>query len=287
MKNELGKLSISEILSAPIMQATVRNVLGNEQYNIVERPGTYILTLNEEPKDYCKRIILLKPQGFTSNNLNELSSHPEASEAVIEIKGAVRPQNKGYFHVKNCVEYIYLNKDDVKTSPDYPYANAEGAMIEIKTSRTKFKAVKRNYYGFYHNLTNLTNEWLVLILNKKLNLSKQIDHSIIENSGKMQRRSLQDLIDKVSEEGDSVFKNNPAVVERIYSMNPSTSIPALITLLNMDEKGKHEQCTIFAIILKISKKHQSLARKLLQKAEKEESASPFYIHELIRKIKNK
>lgn len=285
MKDARYMSDLAKVISAPIMQATIHTILGTESYDIIERPSSYILARKKEPMDRCKRIIILKPNGFTSNSLGELSSHPEASEAVIDIKGAVRPTNKGYFLIKNCIEYAYLNKDEVKTSPNYPYADSECAIREIKTSRTKFRAVRRNYYGFYHNLINLTNEWLVLVLDKKLNLSKRIDYSLIEKVGKRQKAVLQDLIDKVTAEGDGIFNSSPAVVERVCAMNPNASLPALITLLNIDERGKHEQCTVFAIILRISKKYPLVALSHLQNAEKNNTSSPYYLQELIKKIK--
>jgi hypothetical protein len=281
----MARASITDILSAPVMRTTVNNVLGRQPYEIVERPGAYVLALEKEPADHCKRIIVLKPNGFTSNSLAELSSHPEAGEATVEIKGAARPMNKGYFPIKNCVEFAYRDKDGVKIRPDYPYAAARNAIRELKTSRTRFKVVRRNYHGFYHNLVNLTDEWLVIVLDKKLNLAKQINYSLIEGVGKKQRGVLRCLADGVMSNGDGIFKSDPDVVERVCSMNPHTSLPALITLLNVEEKGKHEQCTVFAIILKIAKRHPELARGLLEKAEEDRTAPSYYLRELIKKVK--
>ena len=107
--------TISEVLSAPVVRTTVNNVLGSKPYDVVERPGAYILSLQKESEDYCKRIIILKSKGFTSNSLGELSSHPEAMEATIEIKGAARPAHNGYFPIKNCVEFVYCDKEGAET----------------------------------------------------------------------------------------------------------------------------------------------------------------------------
>lgn len=276
--------SISDILSAPVMQTTVNNVFGKKPYDVAERPQAYVLSLKKESSDECKRIIVLKPKGFTANRIDELGSHPEAQEATIEIKGAARAANKGYFPIKNCLEFVHCSKDMAETRPDYPYASAINANREVKTSKAKFKVVKRNYYGFYHNLINLTDEWLVLVLNKKLNLTKQIDYSLIEMSGKKQKEALYNFADAARGMGDAVFKEEPNIVESVYSMDPLISLPALITLLNIEERGKHEQCTIYALILKIAKKHPRLAFKLLKKAEEDEVAPPYYLGELIKKV---
>ena len=277
--------TISEVLSAPVVRTTVNNVLGGEPYDVAERPGAYVLSLQKEPGGHCKRIIVLKPRGFTSNSPDELSSHPEAMEATVEIKGAARPANRGYFPIKNCVEFVYCAKTGAETKPYYPYASAEGAFRELKTSRTRFKVVKRNYYGFYHNLVNLSDEWLVLILSKKLNLSKQVDYSLIDGTEKKQRDVLYAFAEGVKKKGDEIFKSDPDIIRHIYSMDPHASIPALITLLNVEEKGRHEQCTVFAIMLRIARKHPALALKLLKKAVEDETAQPYYLHELIKKVK--
>ena len=278
-------MSIADILSAPVVQTTVNNVLGSAPHDVIERPGSYVMSLKTEPSDRCKRIIVLKPKGFTSNTPDELSSHPEAEEATIEIKGAARPANRGYFPIKNCVEFVYCAKDGAETRPDYPYASAFGAFRELKTSKTRFKVVKRNYYGFYHNLINLTDEWLVLVLNKKLNLAKQVDYSLIEDAAESDRNAIYALAEGVKMEGDGIFKDNQEIVRRVCSMNPHTSLPALITLLNVEEKGKHEQCTIFAIILKIARKHPALSLRFLKKAEDDKAAPPYYLHELVKKVR--
>ncbi len=276
--------TIASILSAPVVQATVKNTLGSDQYAVIERPGAYVLSLKNEPIEHCRRIIILKPKGFTSNSMDELSSHPEAREATVEIKGAARAENTGFFPIKDCIEFVYLNKDDAQTQSNYPYASAAKAFREVKVSRTKFKVVRRNHYGFYHNLVNLTDEWLVLILDKTLNHSKKVDYSFIDGAGK-DSDTLQEIAKRVVADGDDIFKSNRAIVKRIYAMNPDISLPALITLLNVEERGRHEQCTVFAIILNIAKRHPALALKLLKNAEKDEAAQPYYLRELIGKIK--
>lgn len=163
-----------------------------------------MLSLKKEPSNQCRRIIILKPKGFTANSIDELSSHPEAQEATVEIKGAARAAN--------------------------------------------------------------------------------IDYSLIEMAGKKQKDALYDFADAAKEMRDSMFEKEPDTVESIYSMDPLVSLPALITLLNIEEKGKHEQCTVYALILKIAKKRPELALRLLKKAEKDKVAPLYYLEELIKKV---
>ncbi len=284
MDPQENRASIADILSAPVIRSTVNTVLGKEPYDIVERPGAYVLSLKKEPTDRCRRVIVLKPKGFTSNGLEVLSSHPEAGEATIEIKGAARPENNGYFPIKNCIEFVYRDKDDVETQPGYPYAGVNGAFRKLKTSRMKFKAVKRNYRGFYHNLINLTNEWLVLVLDKRLNLTKQVDYTLFESAGKRHKDILHGFAAAVRSDGDGIFESKSDVVRHVCAIDPRASLPALITLLNVEERGRHEQCTVFAVILRIAKTHPVLALELLRKAEIAEAAPPYYLHELIKKV---
>ena len=62
-------------------------------------------------------------------------------------------------------------------------------------------------------------------------------------------------------------------------------IPALIELLNKPEGGKHEQCTVYAVILKAAKQDPKTALALIQKAITQHAAQPYYLNELANKIK--
>jgi hypothetical protein len=53
----------------------------------------------------------------------------------------------------------------------------------------------------------------------------------------------------------------------------------------VEEKGRHEQCTIFAIILKIARKYPALALRFLEKAEVDKAAQSYYLRELIKKVR--
>lgn len=276
--------TIEEILSSPVVKNTIRSVFHKKPFSVIERPGAFILELGEEPTDKITRMIILKPRGFTANSLQELSSHPEAREAVIEIKGAARGGNRGYSLLKKCLEFVYYPTRHAKTLTAYPYAKAEHALRLVKNSRTKFKVVKPSGYGFYHNLHNLTKEWLVLILDKKLDLTKEIDYEVLDNCSEEEKRILLDFLRIVRERGDAIFGENNAIVEKVISLRPGKSLPALISFLNIPEMGKHEQCTVFAVILKIARKDKTFALKLLAEALAKNAAQPYYLSELIEKI---
>ena len=61
-------------------------------------------------------------------------------------------------------------------------------------------------------------------------------------------------------------------------------VPALIEALNILETGKHEPCTVYAIILKIGRKQPQKTLAFLQEAKKAEEAPKYYLDELIKKI---
>lgn len=277
--------TFGEILSSPILKNTVSNIFGKKpSIVVIERPGCFILSLSNEPEEEVTRIIVLKPYGFTANSTGELSSHPETRDATIEIKGIARRVNNGYAPAKNCLEFVYYPGKIAETLEFFPYAKADRALKSVKNSRTKFKVVKPGGFGFYHNLINLTGEWLVLVLRKKLDLTKQIDYSLLDDLTHLQKRFLLDFLEAVKENGDSVFEKNKDVVKKVLSMTPETSLPALISFLNIPEGGRHEQCTVFAVILKIARINTARAKAVVQRASKDKTAQNYYLNQLLEKI---
>jgi hypothetical protein len=276
--------SIEEILSSPVVRNTIENEFRGKPFHLIERPGSFILALEKEPAGRITRLIVLKPKGFTANSFGELSSHPEAREATVEIKGAMRTGKKGYNLVKNCVEFIYYPTKLAETIAAYPYARADNALRLVKSSRTRFKVVRPDGYGFYHNLRNLTGEWLLLVLDKKLDLTKEIDYGLLDACNDEEKHTLLEFFMAARNLGDGIFKENPGLVETVISLQTEKSLPVLISFLNIPEGGRHEQCTVFAVILKTAKRNKGLARELLAKALSEDAAQPYYLNELLEKI---
>jgi hypothetical protein len=282
---EYRQYFLNEIMTSPVMKSTAADVFGGGEFDMVERPGCFILLLKHETEEEVHRIIVLKPSGFTSNSLEELSSHPEAREAVVEIRGAIRPGNVGYFPVKDCVEFKYYANDDANTVEDYPYALAKDAWSAIHTSRTRFKVVKEDGYGFYHNIINLSGEWVVLLLDKKIKQTRRLDLSALKSVRKEdEREALSGFLAMVSSEGDAVFRKGNDLIKRIVSMDPKESLPVLISFLNVPECGRHEQCSVFATILKASRKNPKASMAMLRIFERNDAVPQYYIRELIEKV---
>ena len=56
-------------------------------------------------------------------------------------------------------------------------------------------------------------------------------------------------------------------------------------MLNVLETGKHESCTVYAIILKIGKENVKVI-DFLKEAVKSKTAPKYYLEELIQKLSN-
>lgn len=275
-----------EIINSSLVKKSVKLLFIDQKTEIVERPASFIIKLKNEPEDKIFRIILLPPKGLTSNEIDRLSPHPEARRAKIEIKGGIRLNKKGFSLLKNVIKYQYYTVRDIKITGDEPYPKIKGINYKelIKSSKEKFFVVKENGSGFYHNLTNLSNEWVLLILEKELRLQKLPTlNKSLKSLTKNEQKIFQSFYKKVLLYGDGVFKDDDKLINKVYNFDVAKIIPPLIELLNILESGKHEACTIFAIILKIGKKNKDVIN-YLKEAVRDKVAPQYYLEELINKL---
>jgi hypothetical protein len=282
---------IDKILEIPITKKTIASIFYKNKIEVLKRPACYIIKLKDEPKDKVKRVILLKPKGFTSNEFNEMSPHPEVRMARVIIKGAIRKGNEGFILLKNILKYCYYKKREIDVKENYPYAevNKNNPFYgeETKSAREKFFVVKENGFGFYHNLINLSNEWILLILEKELRLQKEINFNPIFNNLQREKQEiLLRLFNKIKEFGDEIFNKEQILLKQFMNLDVDEAVPFLIEGLNVYESGNHEPCTFYAFILKFAKKEPKRVLNLLIKALSKEDAPAYYLQELINKIKN-
>ena len=281
---------IKEILESELMKNIIKSKFKGNELEIIERPASYIIKLKNEPINKIIRLILLIPKGFTSNKINELSSHSEIRKAKVKIIGGIKPFRKGFNIIKKIIKFIYYTKRDIKTIENYPYVltdkNNPFYREEIKSSREKFFVVKEKGEGFYHNLINLSNEWVLLILEKELRLQKEMNISSKINSLDLDSKELiNNLIKKIKEDGDKIFDNNPEIINKLLKLETSDVLPILIEGLNIYETGKHEPCTIYALILKFAKKDKEKVIKYIKEALEKNDAPEYYLNELLGKVK--
>src|SRR3989338_7388664 len=170
--NQLYKFD--EVINSSLVKETIKFLFKKQKTIIIERPASFIIKLTTEPEDKIFRIILLPPKGFTSNEIDRLSPHPEARMAKIEIKGGIKLDKKGFSLLKNVIRYQYYMTRNIKITRDEPYpkTNNKNYQEKIISSKRKFFVIKENGVGFYHNLVNLSDEWVLLILEKELRLQK-------------------------------------------------------------------------------------------------------------------
>jgi len=275
-----------EIISSPLVRNIINNLFQNQEIEIVKRPASFIIRSKNEPEDRIFRIILLQPYGFSGNKIDETNPHPEVRKAKIEIKGGIRPDKSGFNLLKNVLKYQFYTIRNVKTKDDEPYPKVGGLNYkeEIKSSRQKFFVVEENGIGFYHSLVNLSNEWILLILEKDLRLQKMTNFNpLLKKLDKNQHTTIITFYEKVLQYGDEIFEKEGDLIKTICDLDIDKIIPPLLEMLNVLETGKHEACTIYAVILKIGKKNKIIT-DYLKEALKNKAAPKYYLDELINKL---
>lgn len=277
---------INDILNSNLVKTLIKNIFDKKEIEVIERPASFIIRLKNEPEDRIFRIILLPPHGFTANKIDETTPHPEVRKAKIEIKGGVRPDKAGFNLLKNVIRYQFYTTRNIKITEDelYPKISGQNYKEEIKSSKQKFFVVEENGLGFYHSLVNLSNEWILLILEKELRLQKIPDlQSKLNPLYKNQQKIFTTLYDKILLFGDVIFDKEEQLIEEICNFDVEKATLPLIEMLNVIETGKHEPCTVYAIILKIGKKNKKVI-DYLKEAVKSKTAPKYYLEELIKKL---
>jgi len=112
---------ITDILNSTLVKNIVKNLLAKKEIEIIQRPASFIIRLKDEPEDRIFRIILLPPNGFTANKIDETTPHPEVRKAKIEIKGGVKPNKSGFNLLKNCIKYQHYSIRNIKITEDELY----------------------------------------------------------------------------------------------------------------------------------------------------------------------
>lgn len=280
---------LNEIVNAPVVKTTIKTLFNNQEIEVIERPASFIMKLKNEPEDRIFRIILLPPHGFTANKIDETAPHPEARRAKIEIKGGVRPNKTGFSILKEVVKFQYYTRRSIKIIEEEPYPkiNRENYKEEIKSSKEKFFVVSEDGIGFYHSLVNLSKEWILLVLEKEVRLQKSVDLLfIIKTLDKNQQKIILSLYEKIVLFGDAIFEKENKLIAEVCNFDVDIITPPLIEMLNILETGKHEPCTVYAIILKIGRKYKRVI-EYLKEAVKKKTAPKYYLEELIEKLTEK
>lgn len=170
-------ITLQSIMGCALFKDVERRIFNTADIEIIKRPAAYIIKKKEESERIIKRIIILPPHGFTSNYKNETNPHPETRKAKIEIKGGIIPERQRFSRLDKIIKFQYFTNREIKQYMLYPYKKINPKdkhyKHEIKSSNQIFYVVEENGKGFYHSLVNLSDYWVLLILEKELLSSKK------------------------------------------------------------------------------------------------------------------
>lgn len=284
-------ITLDTILKKHFIAALAKHVCG-EDYEIVNRKTSFMLRNKEEGSRDLHRLIILPPKGYTANAINQTNSHDEAEYAKIAIKGAVREGKQGFSKVKDCLLVASFSKSKVVSELNQPYLtfDLEDTSSKVTTElhssgKPPFAVVKSDGFGFYHNLINRTDDWLVMTLHKRLRPQKPMDlETHLNHLQDEHAQLLRDLYEGIVKNGDAIFKAQPELVESVIKLPPDIALPALGEMLYVHDTGRHEACTAFSIILKLGKQSPEIVGQFLQNALEINSIPDYYAEQLIQKI---
>ena len=136
-----------------------------------------------------------------------------------------------------------------------------------KSTKETFFVVRENGVGFYHGLINLSDDWLVLLLDKEMRLSKSMDiEATLLTLEEHEQNLLRNLLLTIEKKGDNVFAEHPDLVNAVSRLEPHVAMPTLVEGLNIHDSGQHEACSIYATILKIGRAYLQEVSAQLQAA---------------------
>ena len=74
------------------------------------------------------------------------------------------------------------------------------------------------------------------------------------------------------------------MIEEVCDLPLENTLPALTEMLFVHDTGRHEACSVFAVILKIAKNTPQDVIDFLENAMERESVPKYYARQLIEKI---
>lgn len=280
---------ISQVIKSHPLRYLIREKFRQNEWMLITRPASFLIKAIKESDDRLQRIIILPPRGHSADHEDELNPHPEARRAKITIKGGVRYGKTGFSILKQVLKYCYLENRDVETLDSHPYVRITPELKKyhefIKSAKETFFVVRENGIGFYHSLINLSDDWLVLLLDKELRLLKSMDiESTLLTLEEHEQNLLQNFLLAIKKKGDRVYAEHPDLVNAVSKLEPHIAMPTLVEGLNIHDSGQHEACSVYATILKIGKAYPQEVSAQLQAARDAKNAPHYYLEELIGKL---
>ncbi len=282
--------NINDLLKVNFVAALINKICG-QRIELIQRPASYIVRSTQEKAPDLSRVLILPPKGYTANAYLQTNAHDEALKATIKIHGGVR-EGKHYFStLKDCLLMVSFNKSAGVSNLNKPYVvfddlNTKGLTASFHSANTPpFSVVKPNGIGFYHNLINQTEDWLVLELKKTLRTQrspklKQLTKGLTATTASLLHQTYEAIITH----GDELFQKEPVLIQELEQLPIQVSLPALIEMLYAYDTGKHEACTAFALILKVGKQAPSYTVELLLEKMQQNEMPSYYGEQLVEKI---
>lgn len=286
-------MNIENLLKVSFVSALTNRLCGDNT-EIIERPASFIVRSKEEGERNIHRVIIIPPKGYTADKPNQTNSHDEAEYATIKINGAVREDKQAFSKIKDCLLVASFNEKGKVSELNKPYLtfdltedNADLITNTHSAGEPPFSVVRSDGYGFYHNLINISDDWLVLSLYKRLRPQKPVNlehhFAVIQDE---YAEILNKLYNAVVIHGDGIFEKEPDLIRKVTNIPPSTALPSLGEMLYVHDTGKHEACSVFAIILKIGRSNPELVTSFLQDSMIYDTIPSYYARQLIEKINN-
>jgi hypothetical protein len=278
--------NIHDIVHSSLFEKTNKDFLRVDHSEMIPKRACYVFRREHEDFGLIRRVIVFPPHGFTSEETSLLDAHPEARKARVRILGAVDPAKKGFKPLSGPVEFDFSLARNIPTEGASTYArfseNCCGSLL--KSWRNWFYVVRENGRGNFHNLTNLSDEWVLALLEKHLADNKTINiKPYLEKLPESQSKTLQGILQKIIELGGSILNSKTSLLP-ILKFPPGILIPILIQMLNVKEAGRHEPCTFFALLLKIAKERREMVLEEVARGMELELAPHFYLDDLHRKL---
>ena len=280
---------ITDIMHSYPVRFLIKTTFKDQDLEFVCRPASYLLKKKDEGDHKLQRIIILPPHGYTADHIDELNPHPEVRQAKISIKGGIREGYNGFSILKNILKFCYLQGRNAETIGGHLSVRVSSRLLSyreaVKSSKESFFVVRENGFGFYHSLINLSTDWIVLLLDKELRLSKRMNiEATFLGLDTKSSNSLRVFMQAIQTIGDSIFTEHQELIQAVTALDPQVSIPTLIEALNIYDSGRHEACSIYAMILKIGKASPIEVQSFLLKALDEKQAPKYYVEEQLHKL---
>jgi len=187
--------------------------------------------------------MVLPPHGFTSDKIDLLNPHPEARKAKVKILGKINQVKKGFKPLVKEIKFNFSITRNILTEETSTYAkfSEKFCKSELKSWENWFYVVKENGWGNFHSLINISNEWVMVLLEKELIDQKKINiEAYLEKLPKQERKKLQIALQKIEQVGDNIFDDKVFVFLKVLKFPSKVLVPIFIQMLNVQETGRHE-----------------------------------------------